>query len=175
MTRELLSKTVIPISTSSQTSTISTFLIILEITSVRPQIGSATSNFPMDYQVDYLEILSTERRPWRIQVRVVHRRKQPTYTNDSDLGDCLEMVVVDQWVKNSNFKVFFKVQCLNSIFRVRKWTLICKTFAVINWLLSEFHILFYIGYGGCNDIWVYVCGFCKHKTFYFVVVVINLL
>lgn len=55
-------------------------------------------------RIDYLQNLSVERRPWRTQVRVIRLWKQPTCNKDSGNGDYLEMFIIDQQVRNYNFK-----------------------------------------------------------------------
>lgn len=55
----------------------------------------------MDGRIDFLQNLSTERRPWRIQVRPVRLWMQPNNKKDGDLGDNLEMVVVDRMVSHA--------------------------------------------------------------------------
>lgn len=51
-----------------------------------------------------MENLSVERQLWPIQVRALRVWKQPNYGKDLGFGDCLEIVVVDQWVRNSIFQ-----------------------------------------------------------------------
>lgn len=58
----------------------------------------------MDGMIDYLENLNLERRPWRIHVRAIRIWEQPSYFKDSCLGDCLEIVVVNQRVRHSLFQ-----------------------------------------------------------------------
>lgn len=65
------------------------------------------SLFTMDGRVDLLQHLNTERRSWRIQVRLVRTWMQPSYSKSTAPGDCLEMVVVDREVcAFSDFPVF---------------------------------------------------------------------
>lgn len=60
----------------------------------------------MDENIDFLQNLSIERRPWRVRVCVVRIWKQPSYSKGSAFGDCLEMVVVDERVCHIPFPEF---------------------------------------------------------------------
>lgn len=52
----------------------------------------------MDGGLHALQNLTTDRRPWLIQVRALRFWTQPPYSKDLGLGDCMEIVFVDRTV-----------------------------------------------------------------------------